>query len=65
MVDSVFSKQKLLCFTTMLRNLKRAWYVPKSSFLEILRSPLLTGAAGLQCTVCKTTKNEVLTMLSR
>ena len=30
-VESVFRKQKLLSFATMLRNLTRAWYVPKSS----------------------------------
>ena len=32
-----------------------------SSFLEISRSPFLTGVAGLQYTVCNAIKNEVLT----
>ena len=31
------------------------------AFLEISRSPLLTGVAGLQHTICKATKNELLT----
>ena len=30
-------------------------------FLEISRSPLLTGVAGLPHSVCNTTKNELLT----
>ena len=33
----------------------------KVAFLEISRSPLLTGVAGLQYTVCNATKNELLT----
>ena len=33
----------------------------KVVFLEILRSPLLTGVPGLQYTVCNATKNEFLT----
>ena len=33
----------------------------KVAFLEISRGPLLTGVAGLQCTVCNATKNELLT----
>ena len=33
----------------------------KVPFLEILRSPLLTGVAGLPYTVCNATKNELLT----
>ena len=33
----------------------------KEAFLEILRSPLLTGVAGSQYTVCNATKNELLT----
>ena len=37
------------------RKLRRSWYVPKSGFLEILRSPLLTGVAGLQYLVCNAT----------
>ena len=31
------------------------------AFLEISKSPLLTGVAGLQYTVCNATKNELLT----
>ena len=31
------------------------------AFLEIWRSPLLTGVAGLQYTVCNATKSELLT----
>ena len=30
-------------------------------FRKVARSPLLTGVAGLQYTVCKTTENELLT----
>ena len=33
----------------------------KVAFLEISRSPLLTGVTGLQYTVCNATKNELLT----
>ena len=33
----------------------------KVAFLEISRSPLLTGVAGLQYSVCNATKNELLT----
>ena len=33
----------------------------KVPFLEISRSPLLTGVAGLQYSVCSVTKNELLT----
>ena len=33
----------------------------KVAFLEISRSFLLTGVAGLQYTVCNATKNELLT----
>ena len=33
----------------------------KVPFLEISRSPLLTGVAGLPYTVCNATKNELLT----
>ena len=33
----------------------------KVALLEISRSPLLTGITGLQCIVCNTTKNELLT----
>ena len=33
----------------------------KVAFLEISRSPLLTGVAGLQYSVCNTTKNGLLT----
>ena len=31
------------------------------AFLETSRSPLLTGVAGWQCTVCNATKNKLLT----
>ena len=33
----------------------------KVAFLEISTSPLLTGVAGLQYSVCNATKNELLT----
>ena len=33
----------------------------KVALLEISRSPLLTGVAGLQYTVCNATRNELLT----
>ena len=33
----------------------------KVAFLEISRSPLLTGVAGLQYSVCNATKNKLLT----
>ena len=33
----------------------------KVAFQEITRSPLLTGVAGLQNTVCNAIKNEFLT----
>ena len=33
----------------------------KVPFVEIWRSPLLTGVAGLQYSVCNATKNELLT----
>ena len=33
----------------------------KVDFLKISRGPFLTSVAGLQCTVCKATKNGLLT----
>ena len=42
-------------YNSVEKNLRRAWYVPKKGFLEILRSPLLTGVAGLQYSVCNAT----------
>ena len=33
----------------------------KMAFLEISRSPFLTGVAGLQYSVCNATKNKLLT----
>ena len=33
----------------------------KVAFQEISRSPLLTGVAGLQYSICNATKNELLT----
>ena len=33
----------------------------KMAFLEISRSPFLTGVAGLQHSVCNATKNKLLT----
>ena len=47
---------KLLCFATPSRNLTRAWYVPIVTLLEISRSPLLIGFAGLQYIVCNAVK---------
>ena len=42
-------------YNSVEKNLRRAWYVPKKGFIEILRSPLLTGVAGLQYSVCNAT----------
>ena len=62
-VESHFSKFRetsTFC-NSVEKNLTRAWYFRKIAFLEISRSPLLTGVTGLPYSVCNATKNKLLT----
>ena len=65
-VESLFSKVKeTFAFGNSVEKANTCMDVPKGSFrnfetleiLEISRSPLLTGVAGLQDKVCNATKN--------
>ena len=62
-VESHFSKvRETSAFCNSVENIQHVHgMLRKVAFLDFLLSPLLTGNASLQYTVCNATKNELLT----